>query len=241
MENKKSKAFIITFVIILIFLVVGYYLYTNKEQLFGTKGDTSVSKIFSPLLGSSKNKDLNVIDTVPVETTPNGDQTGNNNNSNQNNQNNQNDQGNNSNNKLPLNPISLPSADNTITPTIENAPEIKEVTLVDNVTPPSKGICPSDQPLEFTDSEKKTLEELTRSFYLLAPTIKTQDDVDLSASEYVQQSEFVDQVKELTGQCYDQKGKLPSQEAVYGNPWFKPTERGTYTNYKDFELMLNIW
>jgi hypothetical protein len=65
MENnnpKKSKAFIITFIIILILLIFGYYLFSNKDQIFGTKGSLSVSKIFSPLLGSSKKTDVKVID-----------------------------------------------------------------------------------------------------------------------------------------------------------------------------------
>ncbi len=65
MENnnpKKSKAFIITFIIILILLILGYYLFSNRDQIFGTKGTLSVSKIFSPLLGSSKKTDVKVID-----------------------------------------------------------------------------------------------------------------------------------------------------------------------------------
>ncbi|MFA7000207.1 MAG: hypothetical protein WC241_03780 [Candidatus Paceibacterota bacterium] len=71
---KKSKAFIITFILILILLVAGYYFFKNREQYFGAKGSLSVSKVFSPLLGSSKNKDVKVIDTTPttpaVVTTP---------------------------------------------------------------------------------------------------------------------------------------------------------------------------
>ena len=75
MENnnpKKSKAFIITFIIILILLILGYYLFSNKDQIFGTKGTLSVSKIFSPLLGSSKNTDVKVVDdkTDAVNVTP---------------------------------------------------------------------------------------------------------------------------------------------------------------------------
>lgn len=64
MENnpKKSKAFIITFILILILLVAGYYLFKNRNQIFDAKGTTSMSKIFSPLLGTSKNKDVKIID-----------------------------------------------------------------------------------------------------------------------------------------------------------------------------------
>ncbi len=63
MENnpKKSKAFIITFILILLLLLVGYYLFTNRDKIFDTKGSTSISKIFAPLLGGSKDKNLTVI------------------------------------------------------------------------------------------------------------------------------------------------------------------------------------
>lgn len=63
MENnpKKSKAFIIAFILILLLLIIGYYLYTNKAKIFDAKGDTTFGKIFTPLLGTSKNKDLALI------------------------------------------------------------------------------------------------------------------------------------------------------------------------------------
>ena len=70
MENnpKKSKAFIITFILIMILLVAVYFLVKNREQLFGTKGSISTSKIFSPLLGSSKDKNLKVIENPNSNT-----------------------------------------------------------------------------------------------------------------------------------------------------------------------------
>ncbi|NVN96664.1 hypothetical protein HXX01_00180 [Candidatus Nomurabacteria bacterium] len=63
MENnpKKSKAFIISFILILLLLIGAYYLFKNKDSIFDAKGSTSVSKIFAPLLGTSKNKNLTVI------------------------------------------------------------------------------------------------------------------------------------------------------------------------------------
>ena len=63
MENnpKKSKAFIISFILILLLLIGTYYLFKNRDSIFDAKGSTSVSKIFAPLLGTSKNKDLTVI------------------------------------------------------------------------------------------------------------------------------------------------------------------------------------
>lgn len=63
MENnpKRSKAFIITFILILLLCLVGYYFYANRAKIFDAKGATSISKIFAPLLGSSKNNDLKVV------------------------------------------------------------------------------------------------------------------------------------------------------------------------------------
>ena len=74
MENnpKKSKAFIITFILILILLIAGYYIYKNRTQMFDAKGSTSMSKIFSPLLGTSKTKEVKVIEdpNTKITTTP---------------------------------------------------------------------------------------------------------------------------------------------------------------------------
>jgi len=73
MENnpKKSKAFIITFILILLLLIAGYYLFSNRNTIFDTKGSTTLSKVFAPLLGTSKNKDLTVITNpnIKVPTT----------------------------------------------------------------------------------------------------------------------------------------------------------------------------
>ena len=134
------------------------------------------------------------------------------------------------------------------------------------VVPPTKGVCLASQPLEFTVEEQKRLDELTRKFYLLAPTIRTEDDVNLSASEIVEQQNLLDQVKGLTKECYLQTGETamyttfcsinpaycdktndkvlnyPGNKIKYGNPWYQPTNRGTYIpGFENFELMLNLW
>jgi hypothetical protein len=64
MENnpKKSKALIITFIVVLLLLIGVYLLFSNSEKIFGTKGALDINKIFSPLLGTSKNTDLETID-----------------------------------------------------------------------------------------------------------------------------------------------------------------------------------
>ena len=73
MENKpkKSKAFIITFIVVLLLLLLGYFLFVNSEKIFGTKGETTINKIFSPLLGTSKKATLETLDTTTKETCSN--------------------------------------------------------------------------------------------------------------------------------------------------------------------------
>ena len=71
MENnpKKSKAFIIAFILILLLLLIGYYLFTNRTKIFDTKGATTFGKVFAPLLGTSKDKGVNVINTTGTDVT----------------------------------------------------------------------------------------------------------------------------------------------------------------------------
>lgn len=65
MQNNSNKwrAFIITFIIITLLLVVGYFLLRNTGSSSNTKGDTIAQK-FSSLFGTSKQKQINtVVDT----------------------------------------------------------------------------------------------------------------------------------------------------------------------------------
>jgi hypothetical protein len=57
-------------------------------------------------------------------------------------------------------------------------------------------------PLEFNDDEKARLAELLRKFYLLAPTLKTEDDITMLYSEIDRYKQLLSQTVELTKQCY---------------------------------------
>ena len=78
MENnpKKSKALIITIIAVVLLVIVIYFLFKNKEQLFGTKASVSIDKVFAPLLGTSKPKDLNVVGNGNNGTGTNGSGSG---------------------------------------------------------------------------------------------------------------------------------------------------------------------
>ncbi len=61
MENKpkKSKALIITLIVILFLLILGYLLIKNRD-IFGVKTSNTIAKIFSPLLPSSNSKGVSI-------------------------------------------------------------------------------------------------------------------------------------------------------------------------------------
>ncbi|MBK5215241.1 MAG: hypothetical protein JJE53_00305 [Candidatus Pacebacteria bacterium] len=57
MENKpkKSKALIITLIVVVLLIIAGYLIYKNRDS-FGVKTSTSIAKLFSPLTPSSNAK-----------------------------------------------------------------------------------------------------------------------------------------------------------------------------------------
>ena len=64
MENKpkKSKAFIITFILVLIILLVGYLLFKNKNGIFQINSTENTNKTFESLSETKEVKDLGYID-----------------------------------------------------------------------------------------------------------------------------------------------------------------------------------
>jgi len=98
-------------------------------------------------------------------------------------------------------------------------------------------------PIEFTDEEKAQLAELLRKFYLLAPTLKTEEDIMLTYLEKDEWKNLLAQVGGLKTQCYAQvlEQNLKENpnytggygnETVYGrryaNPYYSPNWRGSY-------------
>ncbi len=72
---KKSKALLITFIAVLILLIIGYYLFYNRKEVFNSGGGTTVSKVFGPLLGTSKTPDTTTSGTTNPAGTTNPDGT----------------------------------------------------------------------------------------------------------------------------------------------------------------------
>jgi len=61
-------------------------------------------------------------------------------------------------------------------------------------------------PLEFTEKERADLAELLRKFYLLAPTLKTEEDLNLLYNEINRYKDLIAQTNNLTKQCYLETG-----------------------------------
>ena len=74
-SHKRSRAFIITFIAVIILLIVGYFLLFKDGGVFSTKGTSSEQKSFFPLLGSSKKKAEKVESPTAPDGTPIGTET----------------------------------------------------------------------------------------------------------------------------------------------------------------------
>lgn len=88
-------------------------------------------------------------------------------------------------------------------------------------------------PIEFTAEEKADLADLLRKYYLIAPTLKTKDDILLTYSEIAQYNNFADQLSTLTKQCYSQTSDVnyAGPKTKWGNPWYQySTNRGSYVD-----------
>lgn len=257
MENnpKKSKALIITIIAIVVLVVVAYLLFKNSDKLFGTKNQ-SLTKLFSPLLGTPKQKTVDTVDKTDTETETTDQNNGSNNNA-------QNNSGSDINevtggnvggiNKksgitAPFNPIPTPGEGITSgnNPIVGTTGGIKP-TLTPEPTKDETKICPIDEELEYTDAEKDELAELLRQYYLIAPELKTADEVALINGDIKRNQALIDQADTLTLQCKDQKRdvKYVGPKATKNNPYYgdfsiKPDFYAP-TQYQDLEYQLNIW
>lgn len=284
---KKSKALVITFIIVLLLLIGGYFVLKNSTKIFGTKSGNSINKIFAPLLGTSKGKNVTDINTVDNNQN-NGLNTGDGqiNDNNQNNNGGLNTGGGNQGGTsgstgsqtavtptivppfIPLPPPgtggsgckdqngkdipctidvppSLPAqcgdgADNDGDKLVDiNDPgchidfnEGNNLSYDASINDESRkkdtsgtaigGLCPDD-PLVFTEDEKAELATLLRQYYLLAPTLRIEDDVTLLDYDNQTNEELVKQATTLIKDCKDQKARpgYTGPKEVKDNPYYQ--------------------
>ncbi len=283
---KKSKALIITFIVVLLLLLAGYFALKNSDKIFGTKSGT-VSKIFAPLLGTSKGKNVTDINTVD-----NNNGAGNQNTSGDTDQNqgmgsgiSSGNGGSNSGNQngsqtsvtptivppfIPLPPptgtptggTTCKDANGNTVPCINNPPASitecsdgvdndadqlmdiadpgchtdfnasnnlsydsslnDESRKKDNSQTAIGGMCPDD-PLVFTEDEKAELAVLLRQYYLLAPSLRIEDDVTLLDYDNQTNEELVKQATTLISDCKAQKSRpgYTGPKEVKDNPYYQ--------------------
>lgn len=257
MENnpQKSKALIITIIAIVVLVLVAYLLFKNSDKLFGTKNQ-SITKLFSPLLGTPKQKAVDTVDKnvdqidtdqgSPSTDTPSsggsdinevvgGDVSGPVNKK--------------SGITAPFNPIPTPgegiSSGND--PIIATTGGVKPTPTPGPTKSEDPKVCPIDEELEYTDAEKDELAELLRQYYLIAPELKTADEVAMINADIQRSQALIDRADTLTLQCKEQKSniKYEGPKATKNNPYYgdlniKP-EFYAPKQFNDLEFELNIW
>jgi len=274
MENnpKKSKAFIITFIVVLILLIIMYVLFANRDKLLGTKS-ASTNQNFTA--GSLSQKIGTVVTTTssggttgpsnptssstPPSGTPaqQGPSTG---------VGSTTEVGGTGNtNYSPIfNPI--PTPDNATPPASTTATLSSGDTKGPILQPNQSNSCPDD-PLVFTDTEQAKLKDLLAQYYIIAPGLKSRDDVSSLTNDISQDQSLLDQANRLTAECTSEKANpvYTGPQTIKNNPYYNTQggnsdsylpgqtsdwiqsnqsaspSTGKIGSYGDFEKILNIW
>lgn len=84
-------------------------------------------------------------------------------------------------------------------------------------------MCPSDDPLVFTDDEKAQLQSLLTQYYLIAPGLKNADDLALLSANITTDQTIIDQATTLTQQCMAQKANpnYTGPQYIKDNPYYQ--------------------
>jgi len=90
-------------------------------------------------------------------------------------------------------------------------------------------------PITYTDDEAAQLDTLLRKFYLIAPTLFSAEDIAMVQRDMDEYENLSNQVTTLTQQCYSDfsKDSYKGPKTRYGNPWYKPEDRGSYLSNED--------
>lgn len=231
---KKSKALLITIIAIVVLAIAAYFIFRGSGSLFGIKsGNTQNDKTFNPLLGTSKPKttvDTNVINnssqnvpttdlSVPDSNVAPGSASS--------------PSGQSSPNPSVISPAfnPLPPPPPIVGTTGISTTGTGISTTTPAQTPPAPtplatasitSICPADDPLVFTEAENAQIADLLRQYYLIAPTLKTEDDIDVLDNGILNNKALVEQAKELTRDCKDEKSDLAytGPQTIKNNPYY---------------------
>jgi len=112
---------------------------------------------------------------------------------------------------------------------------------------PTEDVCLAieQNPITFTEEEKAKLADLTKKFFLISPSLQSEDSISSVYLDILDQDNFIGQLDTLTKECYaetiDKNGNLGGRYDVngkwisytgpkikYGNPWYDYDNRGSY-------------
>ena len=231
MHNNKSKAFIITFIVVILLLLAGYFFFFKGK---GTTEGTLANKVFAPLLGSSKQKDVTPINTGDTTTTDTNDVAVDGDNS----INNGGEVVNNGTGKeviVPkLNSIAGPSticrdkngkvvtcATNAFTNIDTNTTQTGKTTDKTDLSPAEQ--CPDGNPVTFTTEEQKNLDALLADYYRIAGKLKTESDIYTLNDAGVEYTDLIAQAISLTNDCEEEKADpaYTGPQEVKDNPYYQ--------------------
>lgn len=105
----------------------------------------------------------------------------------------------------------------------------------------NKCLLVDTNPLEFTDTEKARLAELLRKFYLIAPNLKSEDDINIVYSEIIKFKNFKEHLDILINQCEVQTSNPTYKNnggptLKFTNPWYNyKIDRGSYLDQTKFD------
>lgn len=223
--TKKSKAFLITFIAMLVLLIGGYLIFKNSNSMFGTKNSETITKNFSPLLGTSKDKGK--VETKEGENTSSTNTSG------------DVDMGNGEVSETPiktgvkpvLKPVKAPESNckdsngnpvscETIVTASPTPEEVKDNTPIIK----TEDTCTEGgNPVILTKAEKDELDALLAEYYRIAAKLKTEADISDLKSSGLAYGDLIIQAGSLTNDCKEQKADpgYTGPQVAKDNPFYQ--------------------
>lgn len=223
--TKKSKAFLITFIAMLVLLIGGYLIFKNSNSMFGTKNSETITKNFSPLLGTSKDKGK--VETKEGENTSSTNTGG------------DVDMGNGGVSETPiktgvkpvLKPVKAPESNckdsngnpvscETIVTASPTPEEVKDNTPIIK----TEDTCTEGgNPVILTKAEKDELDALLAEYYRIAAKLKTEADISDLKSSGLAYGDLIIQAGSLTNDCKEQKANplYTGPQVAKDNPFYQ--------------------
>ncbi len=109
--------------------------------------------------------------------------------------------------------------------------------------PPLIDVCLDieQNPITFTEEEKARLADLTKRFFLISPSLQSEESISSVYLDIMDQENFIGQLDTLTKECYAETSdpKYTGPKMKYGNPWYDYDNRGSYLDEKAIADYLN--